>query len=479
MTDTTNFDLLTRRKKGWKPQDVLVVSPYVEEEFFRRLGHDLKPKRLHIVIDDGCRRDDRDTVLQALAAGGYKATPAFKLGSARGLVHMKLLYIRWHTPAGRTAHSLIFGSANASRQGFSGRDNAELVADATLTASAHSDIIAWCDEVMAATRQTTPVEIDAVHGTAMSKGLKLRLPAITVGRKKDAVSNFDLWIQRGFLLSAYRPDPSFLRIILPLARALPPGDQARRAEETGFVVARTKSIRHSYIDDSLGALDETEDEGDDLGNWRRKFFTWTQLGGEWCAERCEADHRSEFRRRHHEQREAALDQLQTLTKVAPRRALRDGFLGKVGALWDAFGDEAPLILQGRRVLDKDHYAALFDDRVDHDLRWIEDAEFRERYITGFEIVQVPRFRNDVKGWNAFVESLGRQLALDDQRDRPQSRLLMATRKAIDDTGADGDILSDPGRTIAFLRDMFERPDKDAREAVKTLQGYHLLNSRDG
>ena len=38
---------------------VIVVSPYVEAEFFERVARDLRPKRLHVVIDDGCRREDR------------------------------------------------------------------------------------------------------------------------------------------------------------------------------------------------------------------------------------------------------------------------------------------------------------------------------------------------------------------------------------------------------------------------------------
>src|SRR6185503_13533434 len=120
MAELGSFDLLRRHKPGWKPEAALVVSPYVEAEFFTRLARDLRPKRIHVVIDDGCRREDRETINEALVEGGHKRPPFMKLGSARGLVHMKLFYVRWKTAGRRAAHSLVFGSANATRQGFSG-----------------------------------------------------------------------------------------------------------------------------------------------------------------------------------------------------------------------------------------------------------------------------------------------------------------------------------------------------------------------
>jgi hypothetical protein len=124
-----SYDLLARRT-GWKPQAALIVSPYVEEHFFRTVAGELRPKRMHVVIDDGCRREDLQTVQDAVNACGRKRPPTLrcKLGSARGLVHIKLFYVLWETAGGRAAHSLVFGSANATRQGFSGTDNAELVA---------------------------------------------------------------------------------------------------------------------------------------------------------------------------------------------------------------------------------------------------------------------------------------------------------------------------------------------------------------
>lgn len=475
MAETGSFDLF-RRRDGWTPEAALVVSPYVEVEFFTRIARDLNPKRLHVVIDDGCRREDRQTVMDAVAAGGRKRSPflKLKLGSARGLVHLKLFYICWRTPGGRAAHSLVFGSANATRQGFSGVDNAELVADCTLTATSHGDVIDWCGRVIHATCAAGEVTVPAMHGALLAKGMRLRLPAITVGREIAAVSDFDLWIQRGYLLSTYRPDPSFLRVLVPLAKALPSAEQARLAALAGFEFSQTKSVRHRYIDDGSREDDPGEESGaeaQNIGNWRRKLFTWTHLG-EWCSETCFLAHKTEFKRRNHEKREAALSRLRDLRDAKARAAARELFLDKMSALWKVFGDQAPEFLFGRQEVDRNLYGKIFNERIERDLELIDDKEFESRYIAGFEFVQVPRFRNDVAGWRQFMDSLGRQLALDVTRGRSQSKLLGAIRDAAHKADEDGIMLQDPKSLIDFLREVWRSDSDPEGGPAAEIANYH-------
>ena len=390
MVEAGSYDLLSRRKPGWKPIEALIVSPYVEAEFFRRIARDLRPKRLHVVIDDGSRREDRQTVLDAVAGCGHRRPPALalKLGSARGLVHIKLFYVRWRTPGGRRAHSLVFGSANATRQGFSGFDNAELVAACDLTASAHREVIDWCARMIDATLSGDEIEVCAVSRALLARGMHIRLPAITVGREVSTVSNFDLWLQRGFLLSAYRPDPAFLCVAVPLSQALPPAEQARLAMTVGFEVQQTRSVRYRYVDDG-SAEEPTDDEAgepQEIGNWRRKLFTWTHLG-EWCSEECFQCHERGFKRRNHERREAALEQL--------------------------------------------------------------------------------------KGWRRFVDSLGRQLALDGTRGRSQSKLLAALRDATEGAeAAETGALRDAQSLIAFIRDVWRRDAGRRNGPAYDIAHYH-------
>lgn len=472
MSTTDSFDLLDARS-GRVAEAVLIISPYVEASFFQRVARNLRPKSVHVVIDDGCRREDLESVASALKDGGHRRAPAIRLGSARGLVHLKLFYVRWRTKGGRKAASLVFGSANATRQGFGGDLNAELLAACELTAAAHRDVIRWCEKVIDATKADDPVSVPDERDAAIAKGLRLRLPALTVGRTVSQVSNFDVWIQRGYLLSEYKADPSFLFVPIPLVKPLPAGEQSLAAARAGFDVRPTRSIRHRYIDD--GSADEVDDPAEaDLGkgNWRRKLFTRTQLG-EWCSRECYDARRGDFLRKGNELRAEALQHLQELSSKDRLKAARRTFVDKVDELWTLLGDRAPDHLRGSDELDRAHYRKTFDRKVVRDLELAADPEFGRRYVSGFELVEVPRFRNDVAGWRSFIRSLAQQLALDEAKGRSQSRLLRAIRKAVEKEGRDTSELLEPQALLELLRSLLKGRGA-VGEAGRLLSRYHEL-----
>src|SRR3978361_718903 len=97
-----HYDLFAR--PGWKARSVLVVAPYVEKTFFRRLVKDLAPGMLTVVIDDGCRPEDV-RMIRALRSKDQQVQVA--LGGSSGLVHAKVFHIEWETPGGKSAHSLV------------------------------------------------------------------------------------------------------------------------------------------------------------------------------------------------------------------------------------------------------------------------------------------------------------------------------------------------------------------------------------
>ena len=480
MTDAAgSYDLLTRRS-NWKAQAALIVSPYVEKHFFQKVAGDLCPKRMHVVIDDGCRRDDLQTVHDAVNACGRKRPPTLrcKLGSARGLVHIKLFYVLWKTPGGRAAHSLVFGSANATRQGFSGIDNAELVVSTKLTSSRHAAVIRWCKAVIKATEAAKAEHVPMERDAELARGMFIRLPAMTVGRPRAALSNFDLWLQRGWLLSDFRPDPGFLHVQIQLGKGLPQTELARIAEGAGFAVRQTKTLRKRYVEAPIDFDDEDNlsDEFDtpEIGNWRRKLFTWTNLG-DWCSEACFEAHEKDFKRRGHEDRLHALEQLKALRNTAEHRTTKKKFLADIANLWDRFGEAAPTLLKGKEgALHRDFYEELFEQRVKRDLELAEDREFCCRFTRGFELIQVPRFRNDVAGWRSFVESLGRQLILDETRGRSQSMLLKAVREALKDK-AGTSMWHDHRVMIEALREQWQRGGPSARGAT-IIAHYHAPTS---
>lgn len=474
-----SFDLFGRRP-GWKAEEVLVLTPYVEASFFTQLAHSLKPKRLSVVIDDGCRPDDIEMVTKAISAAGGRAAKGLRcvLGSAPGLMHLKLFYIMWRTPGKQIARTLIFGSANATRQGFGGAINAELIASLKLTVTKHADIIAWCDAALAAVRADHPTRIEAARNLDIGKGARLRLPALTIGKRKPETASFDLWLQRGWLLSQYRPDPSFLRIPIHLAKGLSQTAQAEVAASSGFFVPATKRLNFPYAvpPGQIGADDDDCDGEDDgeTANWRRKYFTWTQLG-DWCSEACYDAENQQFRRKGFELRAQRIARLETLRSPDALTAERIRFLNALAKLWDDFGDEARELLKGDARLDEAYYTQLFDQRLERDLALIRDREFIERYLRGFELSPIPRFRSDVRGWVDFVDSFARQLCLDNMRTRNQSRLLAAVRYAIDETGEGRDLLDEPERLRDAMRELFRRTDHGGAtvtDAVGAIVRYH-------
>ena len=144
--ETHHYDLF-ERPEGWVAKSILIISPYVEPRFFKRLVDDMHPKSLTVIIDDGCRPDDVQ-MLRRLAGGKIKVVVA--LGSAPGLVHSKIFHTEWRTTGGNRAHTLVYGSGNATHQAFSGDFNSELMCWSRLIASYNYDTIDWLERVRAA-----------------------------------------------------------------------------------------------------------------------------------------------------------------------------------------------------------------------------------------------------------------------------------------------------------------------------------------
>lgn len=472
-----SYDLFARPANR-KAETVLVVTPYVEREFFERLISDLKPKRLRVVIDDGCRREDVQMIEDAIAASKRRTALTCVFGSAPGLVHLKLFYIIWRTEAKRTARTLIFGSANATRQGFGGSLNAELIASCRLSRSRHSHIVDWCDEVVTATEADGPRRIAPARDVDLGVGLQLRLPGITVGRERPSLSNFDLWIQRGFLLSDFRPEQSFLKVPVRLKQALGQTEQSRMVSLSGFEVPPTKNLTYHYAGEAdSGDLNQDPAGASygEAGNWRRRLFVWTHLG-DWCSEACHAANSKTFRKRGYEARLALVQTLEGLKDPVALGQARNAFIDAIAGLWDRLEADAASFLEGAEALDRDHYIRAFNDRVEQDLELVGDPQFRLHYLTGYELAQVPRFRSDVRGWDEFLGSMTRELCLDHARGRSQSWFLQSLEEALDADGQLSAALADSSELLKSLRAVWrnsrKRPGKLAKPAQR-LADYHL------
>jgi hypothetical protein len=482
-----HYDLFNPRR-GWKANTALIISPYVEFNFFKTFVERLQPKGLHVVIDDGCRLEDLEVIRRAVAAGGMKDARRLHIavGAALGLVHAKIYYIIWKTPGGQRAQSLVYGSANATRQGFSGTVNAELISDIRLSQSQHAEAINWCDQVFEATRSKTMVKIAASGNIKLADGINLRLPALRVAPSIRKSGNLDHFLQRGRLLSPYRPDPSFLSVPINLKEALPRGVLEDAAAAAGFTTKETKRLKFPYITTHLdrstapSVVADGEDDAD-VGNWRSKYFVWTHLG-DWCSEPCFKLHGAEFKKKGADEREAALKQLSTLVDHSLRSEFRNRYHSALDRLCAIFGNDTERYLQATSDgIDRKHYDKLFDERIDRDLELSEDEEFRVRFTFGYELVQVPRFRQDVVGWRGFVNSFSRQLCLSHLRGRSQSLLLRSLVEVLEKIGVQDDVFDDAAKLIVTLRSEWGRTilgsDKfgaeDRSSVGRRLADYHL------
>ncbi|MCA0851577.1 hypothetical protein, partial [Salipiger thiooxidans] len=456
--------------------------PYVEATFFERLIKTAKPRKLIVVVDDGCRRDDLNLIHDAAKKEGTRSRPktvVTVLGSARGLVHLKLIYSEMKKSSGRNKkRRIVFGSANATRQGFGGKVNAEILCDCPLTLKHHRDIIGWCNDVVskaiaADEPQGSHAHIEELFGE-ISPGIQLRLPTFTLGRKREHLSSFDLWIQRGRLLAKFRPEPTFLKISVPLKEGLGSSPLSNIAAEVGFASPETKTLNFRYI----GASDDEEHDEDGSGSsgpWRSQYFTWTNLG-EWCSEDCFKAKKKEFGSRGQDLRNQHLDELQRLKTGSPeRRRACEEFVTRLEQLWDRFGEDASSYLQGAVQLDQTRYAELFDERVDRDLAMLREEGFRDRYVRGYEINELPRFQNDVRGWKKFVESFAEEVCYQNLKKQPRSKMLKAIQKAVG--GRDDSHLEDSSKLLRLLRDNWGGMDRGASEdnlELRSIVRYHKL-----
>lgn len=457
-----HYDLLAR--SDWEAVSALVVSPYVEKTFFTRMVRDLQPATLTVVIDDGCRPDDV-AMVQHLANKTTKVRVA--LGSAPGLVHAKVFYVEWRTASGNRAHTLVYGSANATRQAFEGNLNSELLCKVRLTVAKHTPLLEWIGHVINAVSDPSgdDLVIEPVRDAWLANGVQIRLPGLKIKSCANKADNFDLWLQRGRLVSIFRPDASFLRVNVNLLAELPAGELVQRVRGIGFETPMTQRLSIPYVPN----VDDGQTWSDGTGHWRSRYFVWTQLG-EWCSDSCFRERSHLFRKAGYQVRAANLRLLQQLNEPEPLDEARSQFLNRIDELWATFGQSAETYLKADDGnVDKNFYSTLFDTRVQRDLELAEDLEFRDRYVNGCEVINVPRFRVDPASWRSFAESFTRQLHLESLKGRSTSLIYQYFNAAFADVE---EAFDRPNALLKLLRSRWNAVIEDD-DGLRTTMGSYV------
>lgn len=465
-----HYDLLAHPQ--WTAETVLVVSPYVERDFFRRIAGELQPTNLTVVIDDGCRRQDVSMVEKAVGEANMGTNVRVVLGSAPGLVHAKVFHVVWRTESGRRAHTLVYGSGNATRQAFDGATNSEVMCSVRLTAARHGPILTWSESVRAAADESDDGGhqwVDPVRDAQLADGVRIRLPGMTVKSSDSKAASFDLWLQRGRLIPVFRPDPGFLRVHVYLLKDIPRTELEQAIEGMGFDRQRGRRLSFPYLDGVAPAPDG-EGEGErSQEKWRGKFCVWTQLG-DWCSDSCHEEKGHLFKRSGDDLRAENLERLKAFARGKARTAARDEFLEVLRELRGTLG--RGFLRTNGRGLDEAFYGKAFDKRVERDLALSEDPEFRKRYVNGCEVIDVPRFRTDHAAWRSFVESFAEQIHLESLKARPVSLVYQRMRELIPDP----ETFDDPSDLVDALRCGWGTRSRAGRGGRGTfgdsMEGYH-------
>ena len=253
---------------------------------------------------------------------------------------------------------------------------------------------------------------------------------------------------------------------MPLKKKLPPGDLEKRITAAGIDIPQTGRLSIPYV-----PVSDTPGEG---GRWRSQLFTETDLG-EWCSEACSRDKSHLFRKNGYDEREESLERFGTiLANDVIRDEAKSAYLNRIDKLWRVLGPSAGTYLKSvKGGVDVDHYCGEFEDRLKRDANLAKDSEFKSRYLNGFAVVPVPRFRLDTAAWATFREYFVAQLHYESLKQRPPGLLLRRIKSAL---GKAGFAVFSPEKLTLFFETEWNEPakckDADGLTVGEYIDGYH-------
>lgn len=443
-----SIDLLSV-PQGYKTNLALIIAPYMDTTFISAVAKQMRPQLTRIIIDDGTRRQDIDNIR---ACFGPRANVKIFLGAAPGLVHIKGYYFSFIKAEGRARRRrrFIFGSANATEAGFSGRKNAELIAELDVSLGQDQEVIRYISSILEK-MESGGGTVDGVTIEQLKNPPKLLLPSFRI-TALGPPPGFDAWLQRGLLAAKYRDAQNFLVINVKLKKRMPQDLVARTFANRGLMEQGSRdNLRYAYIRN-----DASEPTGETTTPmWKARHCVWTHLG-DWLSDDCYQTYGREMKSENSATRAAKLDQLlKNGHSKSWRSEQKSAFLSTLAGVWDDLRQlgQAPEeyldTADGR--LDSERNGERFDKKVAADLRMAEDEHFKNRYTLGYEFPPVPKFRQDAEAWDAFTSSWCESILFESKKAK---RFSLATKAVSEAVEADGSVLQElvHGELLAFLRE---------------------------
>lgn len=413
---------------------IVVIGPYPTRAFFKTLAEKFRPREATVVIDEGWRDEEIKAVKNVLSSNGVKTSIRYA-GCDRGIVHAKLYYLEWEvTPKGSVRRKILWGSANASQGGFG--FNAEALSSFAIPAGTDSAVaVEAYFKRLARTDAGQRIQETLVQ---MAPGLQLLLPGFEIRADVKDIS-FDAWLQKGVLCHPYQPDPSFGSFAIHLKKPLPPGALAKYVASQGMA----SEARHDVLRMPFVKFPKAEKLV--RPRWRTQFFVESWLGYWTSAECVEAEREGSLRDKQGEpvrfvapggkKREQALREL---TELTPRNQLAWLNLLRKRLKRVYKGLKKRTTKPGRYFrtvdgeLDIEHYLATAKRQLRTQSERAQIPGFRERFLKGFEITQVPPLRGigTTDGeqfkdpFDEFAKSIAETIAVLSSRRRKENRLML-------------------------------------------------------
>lgn len=410
----------------YRVESMVVIGPYPSTGFFNGDGGFFASRRtkaatVTLVADDGWPVKRLEEVSK-LFQKPYSRRKIRVLRASEGanLVHVKAYYIVWkHRKAKTRRRTLLLGSANASSQGF-GQHSESFVAinlAAVKDADQRAAVRSYFESIQAVGDERTEDVIASIWFWIGKGELSwASLPPLSVRTFDGDLTPraFDAWVRRGTLCHKYQPDSLFGKIRLQLEKPLPPGEFEPLLQESGFAMeGNRKSIVTTYGAASDDGVDA--DKAAKKPAWLRSLFVET-LYGYWTSEQCHSSLEMRFRAKGHSKRARRIDSIRkggetTSTVEAWVKSAVDAARSLRSKIAEKYGPEAAdryFVKQGTA----DEWLPVFEEaarrKVERDSRRARDPEFIKRYVSGYELVPVPRMGEDIA---RLVESLCETLAL--------------------------------------------------------------------
>lgn len=467
------YDLL-ERPSGYRTDTVLLVAPYFDTQFIAELLERLKPRRVLALIDDNQSTSTCEALGRACVG---KTKFRYALGKASGLVHAKLYYAEFVKREGRKRRKrqLVFGSANATHSGFCGTRNAELLASVSLRAGDDDELLTYLTSIAEAVDRCDgrihPVKCEQLSCSPLILFPGFRVSAPTVP------SGFDTWMQRGVLVAKHRDPQQFLKLNVKLKKVLPEDAVAGAFKADGWLaVGARNAVRQKYVGKRGATVIDIEemDSGDDptVKSWKAKYCIWTHLG-DWVSDECFAARSAGMVSAASAERAADVEELLLNAGNKQWRSQRvRQFLDELDRTWAKLPDPSSYLQSNSGGVDRQYYGSSFEKKIERDLLLSKDANFKRRYVSGYEFLRVPQFRQDESAWNDFVLSFCETLSIEVPKKGSRSSLAKAVRRL-----ADAGILKgyEPEEILSGLRTDWENAVTIKRRRTTVREqviGYH-------